>query len=316
MKILVVFLLLLGLCGCQTQSPAPVKETPHKHTGESAQVGDYRFASWNVRNLFDTVDDPNSDEVLTPERYKEKLQELAGVIDEINPDFIGLQEVENVGTLKELNSVLARPFPQGGLIEGNDKQRGIDVAFLSRIPVERVISHADHVLPTHPDTPPRYHFSRDCLEVQLKTVPPTTVLVNHLKSQRGDAKKSAAKRYVQAEGILEVATKADEPVSRAIVVLGDLNDREDSWALEPVFKRFNDAFEGMPKSERYTHRYRKENSALDHILLDADAKKIAGKSKIWKEIARQTSDHSPVSVQMSLKAAKEKPGEKFWTRSD
>ena len=275
-----------------------------------------RIATWNVRNLFDAIDDPNSDEVLSQSEYAQKVSELVRVIDEVDPDFLGLQEIENERCLKELNSLLARPFPQGGLIEGNDRQRGIDVAFLSRLPVAKVISHADLVLPVHPDTPKRYHFSRDCLEVQLQTEPQTTVLVNHFKSQRGDQKRSAAKRRVQSLGVVNLLEELDESKERAMIVLGDLNDRPDSWSLEPLLGQLHDAFKTYPESERVTHRSRRGGTNLDYILLDDEARELVGKGLIWKDIARKTSDHNPVSLELSLGIPDEPVEEKFWSRGD
>ena len=299
-RLLILSLLLLSLWGCQPQASSPPPLPASTVTAQRAQGSDYRVASWNVRNLFDAVDHPNQDEVLKPKAYQAKLKELKVVVEALDADFLALQEVENLSCLEDLNRSLERPYPQMGLLEGNDRQRGIDVAFLSRLPVAEVRSHAEHVLPSHPDTPKRYHFSRDCLEVQLAILPPVTLLVNHLKSSRGGSKRSAAKRRVQALGVVEIAAVVENPEGGCLVILGDLNDRQDSWSLEPLFEKFYDAFEKVPAAQRVTHRWRKGGSALDHILLDEDGRKISGEARIWRDLARQTSDHDPVSVQMTL----------------
>lgn len=291
-----VVLILLWSCGCKPQRGEETTPTPQV-AGEQET---YRLASWNVRNLFDPVDDSYNDDVLTSEEYSQKLGELAAVIDALEADILVLQEVENMRCLQDLNRALARPYPQLGLIEGNDTIRGIDVCFLSRLPVARVSSHKKHRLPTHPDAPKRYGFSRDCLEVRLQTQPSVTLLVNHFKSARGDAKKSAAKRRVQAAGVVEIAKEVDAP-GRALFVVGDLNGPQDSWALEPLSQNFEDAFAHIPKEERITHRFRKGGSALDHILVDHDAAQILGERKIWKEVARSTSDHNPISADIRLR---------------
>ncbi len=72
-------------------------------------------ASWNLENLFDTVDDPNKfDEEFTPtgsgewteERLNKKLNNLAKVISSMNdgngPDILGTCEVEHESLLKSL----------------------------------------------------------------------------------------------------------------------------------------------------------------------------------------------------------------------
>jgi endonuclease/exonuclease/phosphatase family metal-dependent hydrolase len=300
-----LFVVLLVGCAKTPDVQAQVRQTPV--SGEEAY---YRLATWNVRNLFDATDDPYKDETPTAEEYRTKLGELAQVLETVQADFIALQEVENLDSLSQLNSQLSHPYPQIGLLEGNDQIRGIDVAFLSRLPVKSVRTHTDKRLSPPPGGDRSHGFSRDCLEVQLDTEPPVTLLINHLKSGRGDSKKSAGKRRAQAQGVLEIAQEL--PESAAVFVLGDLNDRPDSWALEPLFAHFKDPFSGLPAETRITHRYRKGGSQLDHILLDPEAAVMASSARIWPEVARQTSDHNPVSVELLLKAGGPVP-KKVWS---
>lgn len=306
MPLLLVFVLLL-LVGCEAPNTRPIS------TPLPGDAQEFRIASWNVRNFFDPVDDPYKDEVPTPAEYQSKIKELVNVIEVINPDFIALQEVENLRALSELNQSLSRPYPQLGLLEGNDHIRGIDVAFLSRLPIRSVTSHADHDLPDHPDVSRRYRFSRDCLEVVLETQPEVKVLINHLKSSRGDEKKSAAKRRVQSEGIVEIASQVDTEGS-VLLVVGDMNDNPDSWAVEPLFRTFSDPFAGLDKKDRVTHRFRKKGSAIDHILVDKDGVELVFNPKVWSQIARSTSDHNPVSIQLKIKASDKALEPKSWTR--
>ena len=69
---------------------------------------EYTVVSYNVENLFDTVDDPNvpdeeflpeSEKMWNNERYQKKLNDLAKAISEVNPlempEIVGLIEVEN-----------------------------------------------------------------------------------------------------------------------------------------------------------------------------------------------------------------------------
>lgn len=310
MRLIILLLSLAFLTGCQSfsveaagspQPPLPPKiEGPQQHR---------RLATWNVRNLFDDVNDPYKDETPNSEQYASKLDELARVLDQVDADFIALQEVENLESLNRLNSRLAKPYPQIGLLEGNDQIRGIDVAFMSRLEIDDVRSHAQLDLPKQEDGR-NHHFSRDCLEVRLQTDPPVIVLVNHFKSGRGDSKSSAVKRRAQAEGVVQIATATDSP-GTALFVMGDLNDTPDSWALEPLMKAFVDPFDGLPPEVRITHRYKKGGSALDHILLDDDARRIAESARVWSELARQTSDHNPVTIEVKVKAA-ETAAEKVW----
>jgi endonuclease/exonuclease/phosphatase family metal-dependent hydrolase len=309
-KILIASILLTLLVGC-AQAPevrAQVRQTPI--SGDQAH---YRLATWNVRNLFDPIDDYYNDEKPTQQEYEEKIERLASVLETVEADFIALQEVENLKSLTLLNEELSHPYPQVGLVEGNDQMRGIDVAFLSRLPVREVRSHTELRLPKQPQDKRNHHFSRDCLEVHLDTEPPVVLLINHFKSARGNSKKSASKRRAQAEGVVEIAAQANAQYAKcAVFVMGDFNDRPDSWALQPLFQEFTDPFSGLPAETRVTHRYRKGGSQLDHILLDPEANAIGSSARIWPEVARRVSDHNPVSMELLLKTRESVP-QKVWS---
>ena len=247
------------------------------------------------------MDDPNNDEVPTPAELKLKLRETAEVLQKLDADFVALEEVENVGVLEQLNKTLPEAYPYLFLVEGNDKGRGIDVGYLSRIPVDETVSHADYDLPDRYGVSRSYRFSRDCLEVRLATDPPLTIFVNHFKSQMGSKKTSANKRRVQAEAVAELAKESSRQHPRALeVIMGDLNDQPESWALEPLFREFIDVFEDFPDELRVTHRSRHGGSSLDHILLSPDARSRMSSSQVWKDAAVRTSDHDPVSVEIQL----------------
>jgi endonuclease/exonuclease/phosphatase family metal-dependent hydrolase len=155
--------------------------------------------TFNVENLFDSVDDPGRNDAtylpigakqnaahiaacnrIEVERWRNdclyldwseaaidyKLRVLADAIRQVSggagPDVIALQEVENRAILERLRTRYLGDLGYGPsiLIEGQD-QRGIDVAFLSRLPVvgEPVL----HPL-TVPDFPEREGDTRGVLE--------------------------------------------------------------------------------------------------------------------------------------------------------
>ncbi len=129
--------------------------------------------TFNVENLFDTTDDAGKDdhtylprsvkddpahiercETIDVERWRRdcleldwsedavsfKLSQLAKAILQVNdglgPDIIAFQEVENAGILNRLSTEYlgAAGYGNAILIEGQDL-RGIDVAFLTRLPL-------------------------------------------------------------------------------------------------------------------------------------------------------------------------------------
>lgn len=257
------------------------------------------MASWNVRDFFDTVDDPYKDEVPSRAEHTRKLERMTLVLDELKADFVGLEEVENLDCLRQLNQALPEPYPEIGLVEGNDTVRGIDVAFLSRIPVTRVVTHREREMPRGRGVPRGYRFSRDCLEVGLATSPPVTIFVNHFKAQTGNKKDSANKRRAQAVAVAEIVGQVAERQPEGIeVVLGDLNDEPRSWSLEPLGQSLRDPFADWPLKLRATHRSRQGNSTLDHVLVSSDAVERLGRGRVWQNLARQTSDHDPISLEI------------------
>ncbi len=161
-RLLAVFLT-VAMCACSPASPPRAV-----HNTESVTV-----MSFNVQNLFDNIDDPDKDDkAYLPIEAKQndahiaecstievdswrdeclnldwndsiighKLDVLATTIRQVNDgtgaDIIAFQEVENASILDRLrNEKLADlGYLPAILIEGTDT-RGIDVAFLSRLPL-------------------------------------------------------------------------------------------------------------------------------------------------------------------------------------
>ena len=135
--------------------------------------------TFNVENLFDNTDDPGkTDETflavedkqsaahkqecgkITVQRWRnqcffwdwndavldKKLRVIAASIRQVGEgrgaDIIALQEVENIGILERLrvDYLQGLDYQPAVLVEGRDR-RGIDVAFLSRLPVTGVALH-------------------------------------------------------------------------------------------------------------------------------------------------------------------------------
>ncbi len=105
----------------------------------------YNIGFYNVENLFDTIDDPKTeDEWFLPtsetewnsEKYIKKLADLSKVIDAMNsetggPDIIGLCEVENYQVVKDLASKPVLKDNHYKVIHFDSPDaRGIDVAAL------------------------------------------------------------------------------------------------------------------------------------------------------------------------------------------
>ena len=163
--------LMLAACSYDpVDDPSRVNNSPAAGQSESQRIS---IMAFNVENLFDTGDDPGKNDAtylpaaiksdpahiaacnqIEVDRWRDdclyldwseealrfKLEQVAAAIlaynDGIGPDIIALQEVENRGVLDRLRReyLSAAGYREPVLIEGRD-DRGIDVAFLSRLPL-------------------------------------------------------------------------------------------------------------------------------------------------------------------------------------
>lgn len=167
------------------------------------------IASWNVENLFDTIDDPNkNDSEFLPTSAKEwdfakldfKLHNLAQVINYMNngkgPDILGLQEVENISVVKRLIYKLNERDYIVAHRESPD-ERGIDASLIYDRKVLDIIS-VDTLLVKLPTN----YNTRHILHVTLKhkiTNVSLHVFVNHWPSRRGGEVKSEPNREAAAK---------------------------------------------------------------------------------------------------------------------
>jgi len=206
---------------------------------------EYTVVSYNVENLFDTVDDPKiPDEEFLPasekkwdsEKYQKKLTDLAQVISEVNPkempEVVGLVEVENQTVLEDLVKS-GKLNGQGYAIihEESPDYRGIDVAMIYRKDAFKEISH--EVLPVvFPDDPE--FKTRDILHVTGKMRNKTVHLfVNHWPSRIGGDEKTEPKRVLAASVLKKKVDQilAVDPKAR-IIIMGDMNDEPANKSLQ------------------------------------------------------------------------------------
>lgn len=194
------------------------------------------IAFYNVENLFDTIDDPNTNDAeflpgganrWTPQRYQAKLENMARVIAGIGnemvkggPAIIGLSEIENRGVLEDL--INTPPLKELGyeiVHYDSPDRRGVDVGLLYKPSVFKVTNSTSNRLymPGRTD-----FFSRDQLVVSGELLgEPISVIVNHWPSRRSgpEYREEAAKLSRHLSDSLMKAHK-----NAKIFVMGDLND--------------------------------------------------------------------------------------------
>ena len=255
-------------------------------------------ASYNVENLFDNYDNPYKPDEGTPPKSSADTHVLARTIDALRADVLALEEVENLGVVERLNSLLAHPFPFVEILPAND-MRGIHCALLSRVRIVRSFGHRFW------NVAPGQRFARDLPFYELEPSPGRTVLVApvHLKSKRtyGKDKNGKAWRTAEAKAVLAILTDLRKHGVRApAIVLGDMNDLRDSEALAPVLTKLQDATLLVPDGERWSFTWSGHRQQIDYVLYDAPGaawfRPVAAKFVHEEDAA---SDHAPVVVEFA-----------------
>lgn len=222
-KILVVFLIINSLVSLS-----------HAQKKEKSFV----VMSYNVENLFDTVDTPGyQDEAFTPggekkwtwERYEKKLDDLSKVIQAVPgkemPAIIGLAEVENRTVLEDL--VNKRGMRKGKyeiIHEENIDPRGIECALLYRPEFFKYKSH--EYIPVDDPVKPDYLY-RGILHVEGSSPDGSKlhIFMNHWKSRSGGLEETEKQRMFTA---ITLRKQLDMLLAKGsdhkVIVMGDLND--------------------------------------------------------------------------------------------
>lgn len=270
--------------------------------------GVIRVATFNVLNLFDDYDDPYVENERSA-KASDELGRIAQIIQRIDADVVALQEVENRPFLETfVKTYLAGAgYEEVVLIEGNDR-RGIDVACLSRFPIEWVRSHRHMDFADAYGNPMR--FRRDLLEVRIAPAGyvPLDLYVVHLKSKHGGSKETEAIRLGEAAAVRDLLDRrlARDP-NALFAVCGDLNDQYQSKPTQrlvgqgPIALRsFHDTID---PSNCVTYNRPEHASMIDFILASPQLAKLYVEDSftIYRgQIETIGSDHNPVVAAFKL----------------
>ncbi len=210
----------------------------------SPQLSDEIYVvSWNVENLFDTIDDedkidewflPESEIKWTEKKLNDKLENLAKVISFMNagngPDILGVQEVEHKHLLEKLLKKLNLSKNYKIAYKESPDVRGIDNALIYNSDLF-TLEHSEGLnvdLGNGKKT-------RDILYCKLnfgKEV--LNIFVNHWPSRREGLKKSEHNRIKAAETLMAKINSFKNPESSNIIILGDFNDMPSNISINKV----------------------------------------------------------------------------------
>jgi len=270
----------------------------------------------NVENYFDAFEDPYTFDETADPKDRDEIAQLARVWKQLDADFIGVQEIENVGTLQRFTE---RYLPEAGYdyVWTNYMvfTRGIVSGFVSRVPVGPIRVWKFQRL-TVPGDERTWTFARDLVSVELRPAADVTVevFIVHLKSKRTvdkypDDIKSAKWRLAEAlqlRRILDARLEADP--GALIAVIGDFNDTPESEPIQALLGKgptgktaLVDAHAAMPDAQRITYLREPYRSTIDYIMLspalakhlDASAAKVINQGDVG-------SDHAAIAVTLKL----------------
>ncbi len=267
-------------------------------------ISEINFLFYNVENLFDIYDDPETlDDEFTPrgsrfwsyKRFSKKIKDVSRVILSSAgwspPEIIGLCEIENRYVLdKLLKETPLKAFPYGVVHKESPDMRGIDVAFLYNkdffypleynfIPLQ---SENDSVLNT-----------REILYVSgiLAEIDTIHLFVNHWPSRYSGLLESESLRKLAAQTLkAEIKLLQDIYRNPMIVITGDFNDQpdDDSVFLHlgakktdgessfPSGQIFNLSYSWLNK-EPGTLKFQTQWSVFDHIMVTGNLLNQSGK---------------------------------------
>ncbi len=265
----------------------------------NGQISEAYIMSYNVENLFDTINDPENDDDFTPngklnwntKRYQEKLNHIAQVVEAVKtengnqwPMVIGLIEVEHASCLNDLVSKtrLNDGHYQVAFLEGED-ERGIDVGLLYRSDMMDLVGVNKHniVLPENDKT-------RHILEVVGRVNNELIVFyVNHWPSRSGGTEKSAPSRQLASEHLSIVMTNRMKQYPDCnMILMGDFNDYPDNQSVARLEwvngKQFSNLMKNQGSINQGSHYYKGEWGFLDQFIVNGEMLNQDGKGWLFK----------------------------------
>jgi len=252
-----------------------------------------KIATYNVENLFDLRYNgteyseyiPNTIWKWNAKTYRSKIKNTAKVIVDINPDIISLTEIESDRALKDLQNEISR---QGLYFRyraiANKKRTSVKNAILSKYPIRKKEIAVSQSFGT-----------RNILEARVIIEgKPIYIYVNHWKAKSGPE----SKRIPYAKALKK---RLDQlPPSSQYILTGDFNEHYEEHKTFVKKRKHNDtkgitginhilktvdannelytkkslSKEGnynlwmeLPKAQRWTHIYKGQKEALDHIII-------------------------------------------------
>jgi endonuclease/exonuclease/phosphatase family metal-dependent hydrolase len=260
--------------------------------------------NWNLQNFVNhLIDDPEATQEQIDSGWATHRQNVGAVLRSLDADLLVLQEVEHQGVLDELNQLeLDGRYQQVHVIDANDP-RGIDVGVMSKVALDKLVTHKDDSFTLEGTTSPGYRYARDCLEVHLvHNGRPIVLLGVHYRSK--NAPDDPDKRLAEAQRTRAIADAITQGApATALLILGDFNDVPGSppyeWTLGSAPDRYQNAADHVPEAERWTFDYNGTLELVDQQMANprmAELLATASVSIPQSPEVSAASDHNPIKA--------------------
>ncbi|MBT3479689.1 MAG: hypothetical protein HN915_06225 [Candidatus Marinimicrobia bacterium] len=249
----------------------------------SQDVQPLTIGFWNGENLFDTDDDPNTNDEefaiggrknVTREIYDLKIKQSAEVLADLNADVVGICEVEHQWVLEDLNDAYPQRDYEIIHYESPDN-RGIDNALLYDPNKLKVISSRAIL-----NSLPKGGNTRDILYVKGEYADEIIhIFINHWPSNYGGREKAIPKRAATATLISkEISAILLNDAGAEIILLGDFNEDPDEMNVQSLktvgLSSLMEPMLGQPKTGTYV--YRGKDLFYDQIIVHESLKDARG----------------------------------------
>ncbi|MFY0632066.1 MAG: endonuclease/exonuclease/phosphatase family protein [Flavobacteriaceae bacterium] len=288
------------------------------------EKGIFTIGFYNVENLFDTENDPSTDDHdFTAQgkyewgykKYYEKIKNLSTVISKLGneyskhrPAIVGLVEVENSKVLEDLTSAINSENTHYGFVHyDSPDDRGIDVALLYNRSHFELLTSETYPLYLEKENGTR-DYTRDILVVKgYLNGELIHIIVNHWPSRREGTERSEPKRIEAAKLasfiVEEIQSNNFDP---KIIIMGDFNDNpKDKSVKEHLMTEnlYNPMESLLDKNSSGTLTFNKKWLLFDQIIFTKNfMAKEKGKhsfmhaeiyNKDWLKVSRGKLEGSP-----------------------
>lgn len=298
----------------------------------------YKVGFYNVENLFDTINDPHTDDEeflpsgannWTGERYMQKIGHINQVIGEMGKVLaLGMCEIENAHVVRDVVRFSPTISKTHGVVHFESPDaRGIDVGLIYDSTKLKLLTSGRIRFSLPGNEEPS---SRDILWAKFLNKKDTLhILVNHWPSRRGGDVQSEPNRLEAAKNARNYIDSVQQKNAGAkIIFMGDLNDYPDNKAPQLVAEKLTPQITKASGVFGGSYSYKGSWDVLDHIMVspalltqkkgfrivpatgkiyspdylitEYKGEKVPNRTYAGSKFLGGYSDHLPVSVEIKL----------------